>query len=164
MIRLVASGSAIALSALVAFTAPELAMAALAGLLLAAVAIIARWRWLATSVACTFLVVYTAALLSVRAPLTIAPALGFGLALVVLLEAADLAIRVRAASVEGGVVRWALARWVGLGAGVFVAAVLAVALAGSLAPTLPDATSPLLAAAGALVSVLILASLVRRGA
>ncbi|HUK62636.1 MAG TPA: hypothetical protein VLV15_04860, partial [Dongiaceae bacterium] len=141
-----------------------LTVAALAGLLLAAAAIIARWRWLVTPVACVFLAVYTGALVGAGAPLAIVPALGFGLALVVLLEAADLAIRVRGVTVEGGVIRWALARWIGLGGGVFVAAVLTVAMAGSLAETLPDAAAPLLAAAGALVSVLIVAILIRRAA
>ncbi|MEX2222486.1 MAG: hypothetical protein WEG40_11880 [Candidatus Rokuibacteriota bacterium] len=164
MIRLLAAASAVALLALVLLTtrAPAVAAVGLVGLLLAAVAIAARWRRLATAAACVFLVGYAAALWLERMPVSIGPAVGFGLALVLLLEAVDLACRVRGATVDGGVVRAALARWLALGAGALVALILAMALAALLATALPAAAAPLLAAAGALGSVLVLAALIRR--
>jgi hypothetical protein len=55
-----------------------------------------------------------------------------------------------------------LGRWIALGAGALAAAMLAAALATSAAAAVPGAASPLLAAAGALGCVWVLATLVRR--
>lgn len=164
MMRLLAAGSAVALFVLLRLTtpAPVVAVAGLIGLLLAAVAIVTRWRWPATIAACVFLAGYAAGLWVESAPLNVVPALGFGLALVLLLQAVDLAGRVREATVDGGVVFSALGPWIGLWAGALVAATLALALAAVLATALPAAAAPLLAAAGALGSILILAALIRR--
>jgi len=162
MIHLLAGAAAVTPLILIVLTSRVVTAAGLVGLVLAAVAIVARSRWLATAVACLFLAAYAAALAIERAPLSIASALGLGLALVIFVEAVDLTARIRGAAIEGGVVRAALGRWLGVAAGVFVAAVLAVALAGSLVSAVPDAVAPLLAAAAALGSVLIVASLVRR--
>jgi hypothetical protein len=164
MIRLVAAVSAIALYGLLVLASPVDPAAGLAGLVPAAAAIVTGWRWMATVAACGFLVVYTAALSIERSAPGIAPALALGLLLVLFLEAVDRSARLHAATVEGGVVRSMLGRWIGLATGVGVIAILTAALAGPLAATLPDAVSPLLAAAGALVSVLIVAALVRRAA
>jgi hypothetical protein len=164
MIRLVAALSAVVLYAVVALTSPLVTAAGLIGLLLAAVSILARWRWLAALAACGYLVVYTAALAIERATPSVAPALALGLGLVVFLDAVDLSARLRAATVGAGVVRSAVGRWIGLGLGVVLAAMMALAMAGPLAAILPVAASPLVAAAGALASVLIVAALIRRAA
>jgi len=162
--RLLAAGSAVALFVLLRLTtpAPAVAVGGLVGLLLAAVAIAAHWRWLATAAGCVFLTGYAAALWVESAPVNIVPALGFGLALFFLLESLDLACCVRGAAIDGGVVQSALRRWIVLGAGAFVAAMLAMALATLFATALPAGASPLLAAAGALGSVWVLAVMIRR--
>ncbi len=162
--RLLAAASAVALFVLLRLTTPAavVAVAGLVGLLLATVAIAARWRWFATAAGCVFLAGYAAALWIERVPVNVVPALGFGLALFFLLESVDLACRVRGATIEGGVVHSALGRWIGLGAGAFVAATLAMTLATLFATALPAAASPLLAAAGALGSVWVLAAIIRR--
>ena len=162
MIRLVAALSAVGLYAVVALTSPQVMLAGLAGLLLAAVSILARWRWLGVVAACGYLVVYTAALSIERAAPRVAPALALGLGLVVFLDALDLSARLHGASVDDGVVWSAARRWIGLGLGVVVPAMLTLAMAGPLAAILPVATSPLVAAAGALGCVLIVATLIRR--
>jgi hypothetical protein len=94
----------------------------------------------------------------------VAPALGFGLALLLLLGAADLAGRARGAAVRGRVVGATVGRWVTLGAGAAVAATVVMTLATVLATVLPSAISPLLAAGGALAGVWILSALVRHAA
>ncbi|HEY7202929.1 MAG TPA: hypothetical protein VIA61_01455 [Methylomirabilota bacterium] len=164
MIGLVAALCAVGAYAVLALTASSVAAAGLAGLLLAAVSILARWRWLAVVAACVDLVVYAVALSIERAAPSPVPALVLGLALVVLLDAVDLSARVRAATVGDGVVRSALVRWIGLGLGAVATATATLAMAGPLAAILPVAASPLLAAAGALASVLIVAALIRRAA
>jgi len=162
MIRLVAAVSALGLYAVVVLTSPLAMVAGLAALLPAAGAIVGRWRWMAVVAACGFLIVYTAALWIERGSPSVAPALALGLGVVIFVEAVDLNARLRGAIIEGPVVRSALGRWMGLGIGVFAAATLAVGMAGSLAAVLPHSVSPVVAAAGALASVLILAVLVRR--
>ena len=164
MMRLLAAASAVVLFVLLLLTtpAPAVAVAGLVGLLLATVAIAALWWWLATAAACVFLIGYATALWIDRLPVRIVPALGYGLVLLFLLEAVDLACRVRGATVDGAVVRSVLGRWIALGIGAFVAAMLAMALATVFAAAVPAAASPLLAAAGALGSVWVLATLVRR--
>ena len=62
------------------------------------------------------------------------------------------------------VARAALGRWIGLAIGVSGVVIPAAAMASALAGALPAAVSPLLAATGALASVLIVAVLVRRAA
>lgn len=164
MIRLLAAASAAALFAVLRLTTPSAVVlwVGLLGLALAAVAIAARWRWAATAAAVVFLVGYALALQLGSRPVELGAALSFGLALVLLLGAVDLAGRARGATVHGPVLGTTLAPWIALGAGSFLAATLAMELAAALAGTLPAMASPLLAAAGALVSVLILAALFRR--
>jgi hypothetical protein len=164
MIRLVASLCAALVYAVTALTAPPATVAGLAGLLPAAVSILARWRWLAVVAACVDLVVYAVALSIGRAAPSPVSALALGLALLIFLDAVDLSARLRAATVGAGVVRSALLRWLGLGLGAGVAAILTLAMAGPLAAVLPVAASPLVAATGALASVLIVAALIRRAA
>jgi hypothetical protein len=159
MIRLGAGAPALALFVLAVLTAPirPVALIGLAGLLLAAVGIAAHWRWPVTAGACIFLTDYTAALLTAGGPVSVAGAAGFGLALLLLLQAADLARRVHRATVGAGVVRSQLARWIGLGAATLATTLVIVALAGAFAASVPFAAAPLLAAAGALGAMLALA-------
>ena len=164
MIRLLAAVSAAALLALLRLTsrAEVVLWVGLLGLALAAVAIAAGWRWAATAAAVVFLVGYTVALRLESRAVEPGAALGLGLALLLLLGAVDLARRARGATVHGPVVGATLVRWIALGAGSFLAAPLAMGLAAAVAGTLPAAASPLLAAAGGLGSVLVLAALLRR--
>lgn len=164
MIRLLAAASAAALFALLRLTTPSpvVLWVGLLGLALAAVAIAACWRWAATAAAVVFLVGYALALRLESRPVELGAALSFGLALVLLLGAVDVVGRARGATVHGPVLGTTLARWIALGAGSFLAATLAMELAAALAGTLPAMASPLLAAAGALGSVLVLAALFRR--
>jgi hypothetical protein len=164
MMRAIAALAAAALYGLVALPSPVGVTVGLAGLLPAAVAILARWPLMAVVAACGYLVAYTVALSIGQAALRVAPALTFGLALVVFLEAADLSARVHRATVQGGVVRAALGRWLALGFGVLAVTIVTLTTAGPLARILPQAVSPLVAAAGGLASVLIVAALVRRAA
>jgi hypothetical protein len=164
MSSLLAIAFAVVLFVIPLLTTPISAVAStgFVGLLLAVVAIVACWRWLATAAACVFLADYAAALWIAAMPVNVAGAAGFGLGVLLLLQSVDLACRVRGATVEASVILSEIGRWIGLGVGVLVAAVLAWALANSLAAMLPPVASPLLAAAGSLGTVLILAVLIVR--
>ena len=170
MIRLLpaAIGAAIAVALaaapVVIMPEPPVAVTALAGLLLAAVGIAARWRWPATAAAAVFLVDYTAALWLADARASIAGAAGFGLGLLYLLESLDLAGRAHGATVDTAVIRSHLGRWTGFGAATLGAAALLVAVASALAAPMPPAVAPILAAAGALGVVAIIAVFVTRAA
>jgi len=164
MIRALAAASAVVLVALLRLTSRSevVLWVGLVGLALAAVALAAGWRWAATAAAVLFLVGYTLALGLERRPVEPGVALGFGLALLLLLAAVDLTGRARGATVRGPVLGRTVARWIALGAGSLVAATLAMELAAAAAGTLPAIASPLLAAAGGLGSVLVVAALFRR--
>jgi hypothetical protein len=166
MIRLLPAAIAAALAAgpVVIMPEPPVAVTALAGLLFAAVAIGTRWRWPATVAAAVFLVDYTAALWLADARVNIAGAAGFGLGLLYLLESLDLAGRVHRATVGTAVIRSHLGRWTGFGAVTLGAAGLLVAVATALAAPMPPAVAPILAAAGALGVVAIIAVFVTRAA
>ena len=164
MIRLLAAAFAVVLFVVLLLTAPmpAVAGAGLLGVSLTVLAVGARWRWPATAAACVFLADYAAVLWMARGPVNVVGAAGFGLALLVLLQAVDLACRVRGTTVNAALVLSELGRWIGLGTAALVAVVLAVALANSLATTVPAAAAPLLAAAGAVGAVLILAVVIVR--
>ncbi len=164
MIRLLGTAFAAVLFVVPLLTTPipAVAVAGLVGLLLAAVAIAALRRWLATAAAGVFLADYAAALWVAGTPMNVVGAAGFGLALLFLLESVDLGRRALGATVDAAVVRSHLGRWIGVGGGTLVAAALAMALANSLATTVPPVVSPLLAAAGALGIVLVLAVVITR--
>jgi hypothetical protein len=166
MIRLLPAAIAGALAAapVVIMPEPPIAVTALAGLLFATVAITARWRWPATTAATVFLVDYTAALWLADARVSIAGAAGFGLGLLYLLESLDLAGRVHRATVDTAVIRSHLGRWSSFGAATLGAAGLLVAVASALAAPMPPAIAPILAAAGALGVVAIIAVFVTRAA
>ena len=170
MIRFVpaAIGAAIAVALaaapVVIMPEPPFAVTALAGLLLVMVALAARWRWPATAAAAVFLVDYTAALWLADTRASIAGAAGFGLGLLYLLESLDLAGRAHGATVDTAVIRSHLGRWTGFGAATLGAAALLVAVASALAAPMPPAVAPILAAAGALGVVAIIAVFVTRAA
>jgi hypothetical protein len=164
MMRLLA-----ALLAAVLFLAPlsiapgaGVAGIALIGLALAATAVIALRSWLATAAACVFLTGYALALGAAAGPVNVPGAVGFGLALCLLLQSVELARRGRHAAVDPAVVRSQIGGWLGLGGVGLAVAVLALELAGVLAAGVPLAATPFLAAAGALGVVLALAAVMMR--
>jgi hypothetical protein len=166
MIRLLPAALAVALAAAPAaiMPAPPMVVTALAGLLLAALGIAARWRWPATAAAAVFLVDYTAALWLADARVSIAGAACFGLGLLYLLQSLDLAGRVHRTAADTAVIRSHLGRCTGFGAATLGAAALLVAVASALAAPMPPAVAPILAAAGALGVVAIIAVFVIRAA
>ena len=115
MTRLLAAAAAGALFLLLRLTtpAPPVIGVGLLAVGLSAVAIAAAWRWAATSAAVVFLIGYAAALAIEQRPVDVGAALGFGLALVLLLGAVDLSARARGASLHGRVVGATLGRFIG---------------------------------------------------
>lgn len=166
MIRLAAAALAIVLFLVPLLMAREkvVAVVGLVGLLLAAAGIIALWRWPVTGAACVFLVEYALALWVAGSAGTIVGAAAFGLAILLLLQSGDLALRARHAIVDAAVIRAQLGRWIALGGSGLAAVMLAVVLAGAIAPWLPPAASPFLAGAGVLGIVITLATSVVRAA
>ena len=164
MIRLLAVAFASVLFVVLLLTKPmpAVAGAGVLGVLLTLLAVSARWQWPATAAACVFLTNYAAALWMAGGPVNVVGAAGFGLALLLLLQAVDLACRVRGATVDATLILSELGRWIGLGAAALVAVIVTVALANSLATTVPAVVSLLLAAAGAFGAVLILAVVIVR--
>jgi hypothetical protein len=134
----------------------------LAGLLLAAVGIAAFWRWPLTAAACVFLTNYTAALWVAGAPVSVLSATGFGLSLLFLFQSVELGRRMRHATVDARVVRSQIVAWTGFAAATLGTTMLALALAGAVAARLPFAVAPLVAVAGALGTMLVLAAAVKR--
>ena len=166
MIHLLAGAFAVVLAGapVLILPVPAVAVVALTGLLLTALAIAAHWRWPATVAAGVFLVDYAAALWVAGARVNVAGAASVGLALLFLLQCVDLACRVRRAAVDTAIVRSHLGRWTGFGAATLGAAALAMVLAGALATPMPPAVAPLLAAAGALGIVATIAIIITRAA
>ena len=163
MIRLPAVVFAVVLFVVPLLTAPIRAVAVigLIGLLLAAVGIAAFWRWPVTAAACVFLIDYATALWVAGASVSVVGAAGFGLSLLFLFQSMELARCVRHATVDTGVVRSQIVRWMGFGAATLAAAMLVMALAGPVAAAVPFATAPFAAAAAALGVVLALAAAMR---
>ncbi len=162
MIRLPALLFALVLFIVPFLTAPipAVAVTGLIGLCLAAVGIAALRRSLVTAAACVFLTDYAAALWVAGASVSVAGAAGFGLSLLLLLEAVELGRRVRHAAVGTGVVRSQIVRGVGFGAATLAATMLVKALASALAVSVPFAAAPFVAALGALGVVLAVAAAV----
>ena len=164
MIRLPAAALAAVLFVVPVLTAtvPAVAVLALIGLLLAAVGIATLWRWPVTSAACVFLTDYAAALWLADAPVSVTVAAGFGLSLLLLLQSVELARCMRHATVDAGVARALVRRWVGFGVAMLVVTFSAMPLAIPLAALVPFTTAPFVAAAGVLGAVLALAATVLR--
>jgi hypothetical protein len=164
MIRFAAAVFAAVLFALPALTAAEPAVmaAGLIGLLLAAVGIASLWRWPVTSAACVFLTDYAMALWLADAPVSVGGAVGFGLSLLLLLEAMELARCMRHATVDAGVARAQIAQWIGFSLAALLTTSLAMPVAATLAGLVPFAAAPVVAAVAALGAVLALAATVLR--
>jgi hypothetical protein len=164
LIRLPALAFALVLYVVPLLVAPlrPVVMIGLAGLALAGVGVVTLWRWPITAAACVFLTVYAGAVWVVDGPVSVVGAAGVGLALLFLLQSAELARGARAAAVGAGVVRAQALRGTVIGAATLLTALLATSGAGTLASTVPFALAPFVAAAGALGVVLALAAAVRR--
>lgn len=144
--------------------APETAVAVLggAGVALAVAGIAGRWPRLVAVAAALFVSGYAVAVRGPTVPASILPAAGFGLALLLLLQAADLARGARRAVVDPGVVRARTGAWVGLGAATVGATMLGTGVARGLAESVPHEAAPFVAAAGALGILLAMAAIVRQ--
>ena len=164
MIHVLAAGFAVLLVAAPLGVAPALpiAVTALAGLAVAAPGITGFWRWPATAAAGIFLADYAAALWVSAAPVRVVNGAAFGLTLCFLLDAVDLACRLRGATSDGSVIRTRLLQWGIFATGTLLVVVLAVSLATALAAVLHPTTAPLLAAAASLGALSSLAWLVAR--
>lgn len=159
MMRIAAALSALVLFAVPSFTAaiPAVVAVGAAGLLLAAIGIIGRWPRVVTVAACVFLIAYTVALWISAAPLNVVTATLFGLALLLLLHAVELARCARGSVVDVSVVRSQLLAWAGLGAATLGLAMLGMTLARGTAAAVPLTAAPVVATAAALGVVLALA-------
>jgi hypothetical protein len=166
MNRLLAALVALVLFSLPLYAAPIPPIAALggAGLVLCAAGLAALRRGLVTAAACAFLAEYAAALWITGAPVSIGAALAFGLALLFLLQIADLARRMRSASIGAGVARSLIARGAGVSLAALATAMLVSSLAGAAAASIHFAAAPFAAAAAALGAVLGAAIAVRSAA
>ena len=167
MIHLVPLAFALAALAVPLLVAPHRAVAGvgLVGVLLVGVGIASFWRWPFTAAAALFLGEHAAALLLAgdASPGLIASA-GLGVAIVLLLQSADLTVRARHAVGGAAVLRAQLIRWLVLGGGGLAGAGLGTGLAVALAPALPAAAAPFLAGAGVLGIVIGVAALAVRAA
>ena len=162
MIRLPAVAFAVVLFVMPLLTAPipPVAVTGLIGLLLAAVGIAALWRWPVTAAACVFLTDYAAALWVAGASVSAVGAAGFGLSILFLFQSVEVARCVRHASVDAGVGRSQIVRWMGFGIATLAATMLVMALASPIAASIPFAAAPFVAATAALGVVLALAAAV----
>jgi hypothetical protein len=169
-VRLPAAALAAVLLAVPVAIAPVqiVAIAALLALLMAALGIALCWRWATTAAACAFLTAYAGAVWVMDAPgaaaLDIDPArvmlsAGFGLGLVLMLHAVDLARALRHAAIQPGVVRSVASGWAALGAATLAATALVAAVARGVTPAIPFGVAPLTAAAAAvgIAAALVLA-------
>jgi hypothetical protein len=132
--------------------------------LLAALGIVTLWRWPVTAAACLFVTDYALALTIARPGVSLASATCFGLALLGLLQSLEVARCARRAAVHRDVARSQILGWVAFVAVTAAIVTAAMVLARGVAPALPFAAAPLLAAAGALGVVVALAFALRPSA
>lgn len=152
MRRLPLPAFALALFALTFRVAPiePMAVGGLVAGLLVLVGMVLPWRWPIVGAACLFSADHAIALWVTAAPVNILGASGFGLALLGLLQSADLGRCTREATVGGGVMRSQIVRWAGFATLTLATVMLGLVAAGSLSATIPAAAAPMLAALGAL--------------
>ena len=165
MTRLAPGAFALAAFAVPLVVRPHRAVAVIgvAGLLLVTVGMIAVWRWPFTAAAAAFLGEYAATLLvGAETSPGLLVSVGVGLAIVLLLQSADLAVRAHHAVGGVAVLGAQLLRWLVLGGVGLAGAALAVGLALALAPALPPSAAPFLAGAGVLGIVVGVAALALR--
>jgi hypothetical protein len=133
-------------------------------MLLAVVGIVTLWRWPATAAACLFVADYALALTIAGPGVRLASATCFGLALLGLLHSLEVARCARRAAVHRDVARSQILGWVAFAAVTVTIVTAAMVLARGVAPALPFALAPLLAAAGALGVVVALTFALRPSA
>jgi hypothetical protein len=165
MMQILATLAAVALFVAVVLWEPVPPVASLGavGLALAGAGILGAWPWLVAGAAAVFLTAYAVALRISAAPAHVLAAAGFGLALLLLLQSADLARRARQARVGAGVFRAQIGGWIALAAGTLAGAILGIALARALAGSVPHPVAPPLAAASALGTLLAIAAIMIYG-
>ena len=160
MIRVVAAVCAVFLFVVPAWTAamPIVTVLGIAALALAAAGMVSPWRWPSVASACLFATDYALALWVTQAPVGVLTPAVTGAALLILLEAGELARTLRPATVGAAVVQSQLAGWLVFGGAAVASASVLTGLARGMAGTIPGAAAPLLAALGALGVVLALAA------
>jgi len=161
MSHVVAAGAALVLYGVPMLVAPlpALAWASASGVLLVALGLVTRWRWPITIAACVFVTSYAVALWLTDAAPRLIGAAGFGLAVLLLVHASELARCTRGATVDGAVARSQVVGWVLFGAATVATSALVAGLAHGIAAAVPFNAAPVLAAAAALGVVLSLAAM-----
>jgi hypothetical protein len=129
--------------------------------LLTVIGLALRRRGPLTVAACMFLANYTVALWVTGVPVDLTSAVGEGLALLLLLQTAELSRASHRATVDHAVVRSQVVGWAVFGAGTLVTAGAVMTVAYVLAGRLPFAFAPVVAAAGALGIVVALTGIAR---
>jgi hypothetical protein len=164
MMRLTAALAALALFAIPVLVAPSRAVAlggALA-LVVAALGIATLWRWPVTVAACAFLTDYAVALWRAGASVSVVEAAIVGVAVLVLLQAVEIARCARRAVLAAGVVRWQLIGWTAFAAATVGGAAVVMVGARLVATAVPFAAAPVVAAVGALGVIVALAGALAR--
>jgi hypothetical protein len=163
MIRLLAALPALVLFAIPLHVAPIKPVAVVGGcaLLLAAVGIGGLWRWPVTGAACVFLMQYAGALWTVQAPVDVASAMAFGLALLILLASVELGRGVRRATVDARAIRSQLGAALSFAVASLALTLIGLAIARGLAASIPFAAAPIVAALAAIGIVFALATLLK---
>jgi hypothetical protein len=166
MIRLAAALSAVVLLVVPLRATPIHVVVApgVVAMLLAVLGIVTLWRWPVTAAACLFVTDYALALTIAGPGVSLASATCFGLALLGLLHSLEVARCARRAAVHRDVARSQILGWVAFVAVTAAIVTAAMVLARGVAPALPFAAAPLLAAAGALGVVVALAFALRPSA
>jgi hypothetical protein len=166
MMRLVAAACAVGLF-LVPLTVIPIALVAVpgaVGLGLAAVGVATLWRWAFTAAACVFVADYAGALWIAMPPVRVVTATGFGLAILLLLHAGEVARCGRYAAMDASFLRSQVLGWIGYGVATIGAALLITGVARGVAHAVPLAAAPLIAGAGALGCLLALVLALTRAA
>lgn len=135
-----------------------------AGTICAALAIVTLRRRLSTLAACAFVTQQAIAVWERGGAVDVVGAIGFGLALLLMLQSMDVARCVHGATVGRGVIVAQCARWAGLAFIMVLAAGGAVPAARVLARNVPAAFAPVLAVVGALAALWIVGSVIRGAA
>jgi hypothetical protein len=167
MIRSLSALCAVGLAAapLLVLAMPIVALAGALGVLLAAGGIAFNRAALVSAGSLVFLAEYAGAVWAAGGLVNAAGATGFGVALALMVDTADLARRMpRGAGDELAIARAQLGRWIRLAGASCVAAATITVSAGTIASALPVVGTPLLAAAGAVGAVLLAALVISRNA
>jgi hypothetical protein len=160
MMRFAALGAALALFAmpLRSTLMPGIVAAGVVALAIAAIGIATLRRSFVTVAACGFLVDDTVALWVSGESMHLSRAVGVGLALVLLVQAVELARSARAATVDGSVLTSQLTGWMVFATATLASTAVVTLVARALAGAVPFSAAALVAALGALgvITALIL--------